>query len=310
MAKIEYISKNFRGDSLNLIKQANTIVEDYQQQGYELTIRQVYYQFVALDLFPEERKWTWTGRKYVKDPNGTKNANPNYIWLMTTVNKGRLAGLIDWDAIVDRTREPVENQHWDSPKEIIETCARSYRVDTRETQPYYIEVWVEKDALAGILERVCRRLDVLSFACHGYTSLSAMWVAAQRLIAKEEEGKETIILHLGDHDPSGLDMTRDIQDRLDTFLSNVHVKRIALNYDQVKKYSPPPNPVKLTDTRKDKYINKFGIESWELDALKPEVIDELIARHVNELTDDTLLEELDDRQDEEREVLNKIAKKL
>jgi hypothetical protein len=84
-------------------------------------------------------------------------------------------------------------------------------LDTRRNQEYYIEVWIEKDALLGILETICKKLDVPYFSCRGYVSQSSMWEAAQRFRENDREG---ILLHLGDHDPSGIDMSRDIQERL------------------------------------------------------------------------------------------------
>ena len=112
-----------------------------------------------------------------------------------------------------------------------------------------------------------------------------MWRAAQRLLEQERQGRKNHIIHLGDHDPSGIDMTRDIEDRLWTFGADVTVHRIALNMDQVLRYDPPPNPAKLTDARAGKYVEDHGYESWELDALEPAVIDQLI--------EDEILEHLD-----------------
>jgi len=288
--KICYIKKTFQNKSQVIIDQANKIIHEYQAQGYELTLRQIYYQFVARGLLP--------------------NTTKSYGKIGMIINKARLAGLVDWSAIVDRTRKTTHNQHWDSPRQIIETCAYSYKIDTRETQPYYIEVWVEKEALAGVIEKTCRRLDIMSFACRGYVSQSAMWQAAQRIREKENENKRVIILHFGDHDPSGMDMTRDIQDRLEMFWTSVSVERIALNLNQVHQYSPPPNPAKLTDSRCQEYIANYGEESWELDALEPKVLDELITDRIDEYTDYDLLEEAQKREKRERKVLTKIASNL
>jgi hypothetical protein len=274
MPKIRYIKRKFQSKALDIICKANDIINEYQQQGYELTLRQLYYQFVARGFIP--------------------NTPKDYFNLGCTINNARLAGLIDWEAIVDRSRKTTQNQHWDSPQEIIEVCAKQYKIDTRASQPCYIEVWVEKEALAGVVERVCRKLDVLSFACIGYVSQSMMWEASQRICdemcwPKKEYmdggARRGVIIHLGDHDPSGIDMTRDIRDRLHMFGAIVEVKRIALTMAQIKKYKPPPNPAKTTDSRHKDYIRKFGDKSWELDALEPSVLDKLIDTEVRKLTD-------------------------
>jgi len=311
--KICYIPRKFQWKRQILINQANEIIEEYQTQGYELTTRQVYYQFVARDLLPEE---------WIDPKTGSKNNPKSYGKLSSIINNARLAGLIDWKAIVDRSRSPEENQHWDSPKEIIDACASSYKIDSRKTQPYYIEVWVEKEALEDVIRKISRPLDVLSFACKGYVSQSSMWEAAQRIMKRIDTtytyneiygSREAIIFHLGDHDPSGIDMTRDIQDRLNLFIGikgTVEVRRIALNFDQIKQYNLPPNPVKMTDTRKDMYINKYGNKSWEIDALEPKILDELITKNINELTNFDLLENAKERQKKERKILSEIAKEL
>ena len=152
-------------------------------------------------------------------------------------------------------------------------------------QPNYVEVWVEKDALIGIVSQVCKKLDVPHFSCRGYTSQSEMWGAAQRFIAQEDSRESMTIIHLGDHDPSGIDMTRDIQERLEMFGANVEVKRVALTMKQIEAFNPPPNPTKVTDARSGGYISRFGHECWELDALEPKVITQLIEDEVTALID-------------------------
>lgn len=283
----KYIDHNFRGASLDIVNQANSIIDEYQAEGYKITLRQLYYQFVSRDLLP--------------------NKQEAYNRLGTIISKGRLSGLIDWSAIEDRTRSPKQNSHWDSPAEIIETCANSYRIDTRATQDDYVEVWVEKEALAGVIERTAKDLDVLSFACRGYVSQTAMWEAAQRILEQEDSGKTVTILHFGDHDPSGIDMTRDIQDRLDMFGTEVNVDRIALNMPQIEQYNPPPNPAKLTDSRCGNYMANYGSQSWELDALEPRTLDRLIRDEVENLTDEDARELLLEQQEKERTQLQKIA---
>ena len=159
------------------------------------------------------------------------------------------AGLIDWQAIVDRTRNLRSNGHWKDPAHIIHSAAQSFAMDKWSDQPYRPEVWIEKDALVGILEAACEPLDVPFFSCRGYTSISEMWVAAQRLLGYQDDKQKPVIFHLGDHDPSGIDMSRDIEERLSLFGVMVEFHRIALNMDQVKQYRPPPNPAKATDAR-------------------------------------------------------------
>jgi len=117
-------------------------------------------------------------------------------------------------------------------------------------------------------------------------SSSAAWAAGNRFREAGERGKDCVLIHLGDHDPSGIDMTRDNHKRLELFSGElIDIRRIALNMDQVLQYDPPPNPAKETDSRAPNYIREHGHESWELDALTPSVIGELITAEVNDLID-------------------------
>ncbi len=291
MPKIVYTEKRFSGSRLQLIAKANEIIDEYTAQGFSLTLRQIYYQFVSRGIIP--------------------NSQREYKRLGDIINGARLAGLIDWNSIVDRTRNLQANSHWDNPHEIVETCVDQFQLDKWENQDYRVEVWIEKDALIGVIENVCRKNDVPFFSCRGYTSQSEMWSASQRLLSHD---RETVIIHLGDHDPSGMDMSRDIRDRLELFMSvngvAAEVKRIALNHDQVEKYKPPPNPAKLTDTRATVYIAEFGNKSWELDALEPKVMERLIQKMINKYRDPERWEEMKEREQEHVEALRKVSRGL
>ncbi len=305
--KRRYIDKNFRKASLALIEQANEIVETYIEDGYNLTLRQLYYQFVAKDLFPEDRKWRLTeSGKWVRDPNGTKNAEPNYDWIGDKINDGRLAGLVDWDVLVDRTRKYESKPHWDNPASVLNTAAKIYGIDTREDQDEYLEVWVEKDALGEIIERACRPLDVGYLAVRGFISQSAMKKAAERFV-EADSYYETTLIYLGDHDPSGMDISRDIQDRLKMFGSKVIVERIALNMDQIEQYQPPPFPTKTKDSRSPAYVSKYGEDCWELDALEPQILTELTTEAIEQHTQFDLREAKIERQEQERAKIIEFA---
>jgi hypothetical protein len=257
MPKICYILKKFSARSHDLITQANEIIASYSAQGFTLTLRQLYYQFVSRDIIPNNEK--------------------SYKNLGSLINDARLAGLIDWEHLEDRTRNVRQNSHWGSPDEIIATAANSFQHDKWDDQTYRPEVWIEKDALVGVIAGICEELDIPYFSCRGYTSASEMWAGAMRLRRHRKNGQIPIVFHLGDHDPSGLDMTRDIQDRLNLFTgSAILMERLALNMDQIRQFNPPPNPAKTTNARFTAYMDKYGEESWELDALEPAVIVGLI----------------------------------
>jgi len=291
MPKIKYQDINFKPASLALIEKANEIIASYQSQGYDLTLRQLYYQFVSRDIIP--------------------NTQASYKNLGSVVNDARLAGMIDWNAIVDRTRELRGLPHWSDPSDIVDSCSRQFNIDKWKDQKYRPEVWIEKDALAGVFERVCNELDVPLFSCRGYTSQSEMWVGAQRMLRYRKQKQTPMILHFGDHDPSGKDMSRDIQDRLCLFTGReIEFERLALNMDQVREYDPPPNPAKVTDSRAKGYIAEFGDESWELDALEPSVLEELVRGAIVKVVDEEKMEAADKEQERHRETLQLISERF
>ena len=312
MPRIMYTERRFNATSEVIIFAAEKICAEYMEQGYVLTLRQIYYQFVAKDLFPDD--WTWrlvSGDKWVRDPNGTKNATPNYKRLGSIINDARLAGRLDWDAIEDRTRNLEQLSTWDSAKDILSATAKQFRYDWWDSQPVRIEVWVEKEALAGVIERAAFKYRLPWFACRGYTSQSEAWRAGQRFLEHNERGQPVKVLHLGDHDPSGIDMTRDNDDRLQLFSESgdVEVIRLALNMDQVRQYRPPPNPAKLDDSRATGYIKKFGSKSWELDALDPRVIDDLISNTVEQYIDRDAWDLSKEREAAARKKIDAMAKR-
>lgn len=288
--KIKYISRKFTGRNLDLIETVNAIIAEYRSQGFDMTLRQIYYQLVARDLIP--------------------NRQTEYKRVGGIINNGRLAGLISWHAIVDRTRSIRRNSHWETPRGILRSAASSYLEDRWADQSWRPEVWIEKDALIGVIANTCRQYDVPYFSCRGYTSQSAMWQAGhERLLENHQNGQTTLIIHLADHDPSGIDMTRDIGNRLALFAGGARheVERIALNMDQIEALSPPPNPTKLSDSRARAYIARYGSNSWELDALEPRTIVSLVSDTLDGIVDREQWEKTEERIREQRNTLEKIA---
>lgn len=279
MPRIKYKDYKPRGETPGVIVTADEILREYEQRGFNLTLRQLYYQFVARDLFPDA---------WVND-EGTKNHQGNYNKLKSIIARAREAGMIDWEHIKDRGRKLTQRPHWHSGRQFLDSVAPQFHIDLWDDQPKMVEVWVEKDALSDVVNQACKPYDVPNFACKGYTSASAMWEAAhdRMLLKYAQREQEVIIIHLGDHDPSGVHMTQDIEDRLYVFSTpyqeesgwprpEITVQRIALTMEQVEEHEPPPNPTKEADPRSDDYIAEFGETCWELDALDPALLVQLI----------------------------------
>jgi hypothetical protein len=274
MAKEKFVEHSFNKASLALIGTCSGILEEYRQQGYRLSLRQLYYQLVARDFI--------------------ENSVKSYKRTGDLVSNARKAGLLDWEMIEDRGREAVVNSHW-------------------KGQGNYVEVFVEKDALSGILLPVCRALDVRFTANKGYSSDSAMYEAAKRLIYAGYYGddiKNVHVIYLGDHDPSGIDMTRDIRERFELYTRGrieFEVHRLALNFDQVEMWNPPENPAKESDSRYEGYAAKFGESSWELDAVEPATLAGLVREQIEELIDQGVWDEVENQEDEYIRTLNELA---
>lgn len=291
--RIAYIDRKFRGRSLDIIQRANAICAEYREQGYDLTLRQLYYQFVARAIIP--------------------NSDKSYKSLGSIINDARLAGDLDWNYIVDRTRAMSDpGLGWESPAAIIEASADQfdYPIWSRSGQRYRPEVWVEKEALAGVVSVACRPRRVPHFSCRGYVSQSEMWRAGRRMQRHMNAGLTPVVIHLGDHDPSGIDMTRDIEERLAMFAERpVQVLRIALTMDQVEQYNPPPNPAKLTDSRGSGYVEEYGYESWELDALEPRILTALIQDNLLPFIDEEAFDAVEAEEQEERDLMRAASRR-
>ena len=298
MARELFIDYEPQAGNARVVERANEIIAEYAAQGFVLTLRQLFYQFVARDWLP--------------------NTTLHYKNLGTIIGKARDGGLIDWDAIEDRTREVNTHAAWKDPAERIEAAARGYREDPWEGQPYRVEVWIEKDALLGVIEGVCGELRVPYFATRGNCSQTLMYAAGQRFADQIDQGITPLVLHLADHDPNGIDMTRDLEERLALYTcgaaaaeflgQSVEVRRIALTMAQVRRYRPPPNPVKEGDTRTHGYRRQFGTnQCWELDALNPPVIAGLIRSEVVALIDGKKWEAARRKEKRNRQLIERVA---
>lgn len=284
--KQTFVEKRFNTESREIIDRANTIIESYQVQGYQMTLRQVYYQFVT--------------------KNWLVNTERSYKRLGSILNDARYAGLIDWDAIEDRNRVPSRPGEFSDLGSLARAALGSYRLNRWKGQPYYAELWVEKAALAGVLEPLANEWHATLMVNRGYSSASAMYQAAQRF--QDRRGQEGIVFYLGDHDPSGEDMVRDIQERFETFLVPVQVRKIALTMAQVQEYQPPPNPAKTTDSRYGKYAAEHGEESWEVDALPPDVLGRLIREAFVEIVDRDAIGEVLEKERTDKAAFSKALK--
>lgn len=278
----------FKPESLDRIELCNRIIADYLGQGLRLTLRQLYYQLVTMNVIP--------------------NVERSYKNLSSLVSDARLAGLMDWSAIEDRVRTPKMQSEFENLKELIEAAIHSYRLPRWRGQKIYAELWVEKDALAGVLLPLARKFHVTMMVNRGYSSQSAMYESAMRFrTARKTEGRMPVLFYLGDHDPSGEDMVRDIEERLFMFgVIGLTVEKLALTMPQVKKYKPPPNPTKDSDPRSADYLAEHGASSWEVDALPPETLTKIITSAFKKIIDFPVLSSIIAREEEDKKKLQDL----
>jgi len=215
MSKVSFRKIRLNPANRQRLAQINQIVNEYRRQGYVLTLRQLYYQLVSRDIIP--------------------NRVEEYKKLSKILTEGRMAGMVDWDAIEDRLRQVEVPSSWTSPHDIMKSVVNSWAMPLQQGQENYIEVWVEKDALSGVLSRVTRPYHIPIMVNRGYSSVSAIYDSYRRFARELKAGKKVIILYMGDFDPSGVDMIRDVYDRpLEMLLA--HAVHIADGYDPDSMY--------------------------------------------------------------------------
>jgi hypothetical protein len=322
----EYFKNHgFSKEATVLVGHCRRIVDSFQGRGLRLTLRQLYYQLVVANIIPNHEK--------------------QYKKLSGVLSDARLMGLIDWSAIEDRIRRPRFPNQFRDLKDLTETAANAYRLDRWEGQAYYVELWVEKDALSGVLAPLANEYHVHLMVNRGYSSQTAMYDSGKRFLtacygeklpyetlAKHLDAasdsklselmgnvnvldrsklgdpqKEPVLLYLGDHDPSGEDMVRDIAERLVMFGLHVDVRKVALTMEQVKEYDPPPNPAKMTDPRAEKYVQEHGDTSWEVDALPPDALDRTIREALDDLVDQKKMDAVIEREERDKKKLRRAV---
>ena len=290
MARLTFKEINFRRKSREMLALCGQIITTYMAEGFRLTLRQLYYQLVSRNVIPNvERAYKNLGR---------------------LVSEGRLAGVLDWDGIEDRGRVPEIPAEWSSLRSLVDSAIEGFRLPRWEGQPYYVELWVEKDALAGVLQPLGDEFHVTVMVNRGYSSQSAMFDSAQRFRDATNTGHAPVILYLGDFDPSGEDMVRDIRDRLELFGVDIDLRTIAITEDQIAQYNPPPNPAKMSDSRARKFVDEHGSNSYEVDALPPATLQAVIREALEDLVDQELMDEIIEREDDDKDRLRDAMEDL
>jgi len=338
--------KYWEGDKAEMVRQMVEITNDYKSQGYRLTLRQLYYQMVSRNYIPNDQNC--------------------YGKLSSVLDDCRYSGVIDWDIIEDRGRVPFTPYYENSVADALEKTVRWYALDKKIGQPVYTELWTEKDAISSILKQSVEDYTITVGINKGFASSTAMYEAYTRFMKEIKNRRKVVVLYFGDHDPSGLDMIRDIQARLEGFmakgrhqsffvndldtddLENIlydnreladridkcisakrvdetlkrtlfaqisvkkwfEVKHIGLTMEQIEEFDLPPNPAKFSDPRAKKYVQEHGDVSWEVDALSPTAILDIVRTSLDEVIDYDALEKIKQRESDEIEYIRSLIKNM
>jgi len=279
------MEKAKRWKRINLVETARSIAVEYRRQGLELTLRQLYYQFVARGLCPSGQK--------------------EYHKIGAALSEARYQGRFPVDWLEDRGRNfhPGDFQNDNTDLEAALDNAASEIGNLRFWvnrskwwgQKTYVTVLFEKEALSGVFGPVCEREGIGYLACKGYPSVSSIhsWLlSADRAV--ELGAERAVILYSGDHDPDGFGIPKALEEgierlrQLKTYNPDypIEVRRIALNMDQIKRFDPPPFDAKESSPRLQRYVEEQGTrDAWELDALEPTVMRDLIREEVRSYFD-------------------------
>jgi hypothetical protein len=226
---------------------------------------------------------------------------PEYKTVVRLTGEMRRAGDLPFEWIADSTRWMRKPTTYDSVESALQITAQTYRRSLWAESSHYVEIWIEKEALAGVVVDVTAEFDVPLMVTRGYPSLSFVQSAAEAMNARRQL---TFVYYLGDYDPSGVDISRKLEEDLRHFTDGlVEFERIAVTSEQIEDWHLPSRPTKKTDTR----AKKFKGESVELDAIPAPELRELVRDAIEQHVDQHQLKVLQTAEEEERRLLLQMA---
>ncbi len=252
-----------------------------------ITIRHLFYRLVAPGLIPK--------------------TEPAYKCLTKHLGKWRRAELIRWDAFADNTRWKYGGRRFNGLDDALEETVRTYRKNLWRDQQYYVEVWVEKDAIASIIVDEADRFGVPTFVCRGFASLSSLHEAARTFRWQEHLGKQVVVAYIGDHDPSGIYIDRKARETLaEDFDVEVEFERIAVTPEQIEQYNLPTRPAKLGDSR----ARDWQGGCVEVDAMPPAELRQVIRDAITRRIEPWAWSQLQKAEAAEKETLREVIGSL
>jgi hypothetical protein len=253
--------------------------------GRPMTVRQVFYQATVRGL--------------------VEKAETGYAKVQIDLTKMRRDGTLPYDWLADNTRWQRKPKTFSSVEEALERTARLYRKDLWCDADGYVEIWLEKDALSGVIYPITSMYDVPLMVARGYASLSFLHSAAEQI---NDLVVPAYIYHLGDFDPSGINAGEKIEETLRELApdADIHFERLAVTPAQITTWSLPTRPTKQSDTRS----KGFGNISVELDAIDPNDLRDLVQRAIERHLPPEQFEILKAAEESERDLLRTSVRRL
>ncbi len=267
------------------IRQLTQAIHDLLKADNPMTVRQVFYRMtVAGNIAKLESQYKGV--------------------VCRLLTKMRMAGEIPFNWIADNTRWMRKPRTYSSMESALQSTARAYRRSLWDEQDVYVEIWTEKDALAGVLLQETSPWDVPLMVSKGFASVTYLYEAAESIKAA---GKPAYLYYFGDHDPSGVHIDRAIERRLREFApdADIHFARVAVRPEQIEEWNLPTRPTKRTDSRS----KGFKGESVEVDAIPPAKLRQLVRDCITQHIDKDVLERTKLTEQLERETLEQIAER-
>jgi len=272
--KIRYTGHSFSKHNGVLIKQINSMFEAYAGQGYQITLRQLYYYLIS------KHKMGNTAAKYKA--------------LAKLVEDACLSGDIDWNWL-QASRRMSRGFFYKKPLDILQTCTQKFRVDPWAPQSSRVEVWVNKDNLLDTVKKMCAEYSVPVMSCQNL-SIAEMHNCAKRIVNNRENYQGTNIIYLSDHDPDGYSthhkITKTMRLFCHTYATKFSFEKAAISPGTVNRYNLIPAPGVVQDAF---YKKEYGELTWELEALPPSALHKIILSAIEKYLDRDLFKQAQDK---------------
>ncbi len=278
------------------INTAIAYIEELNSKGIKPTLRHVYYRMAFKEQLISQTRH-------------------GYSYLDAKLVDARKSGLLPVDSLSDRSRyvefSSPEGKSEDIIQQFLDELPAKVGFNPWDESDTYVEVWLEKDALVDLIGPVTRKYMVPLAPQRGYSGLSYVYEGVQRIKEMEDQGKKTVILSLGDHDPSGDDIYEKLKEAMREFGLHTTVVRLALTDEQIAEYNLPAAPAKESDPRYHRYLEKHhSSKVYELDAMDPQILREIMEEGIKKYVDPNIWERVKGKSSKERERAKAIAKKI